>query len=166
MIAAMCDVRVGIGYDVHRLVEGRRLVLGGVEIPYDCGLLGHSDADALSHAVTDAVLGALALGDLGQHFPDYDERWKDADSLCLLQHAADLTREHGYVVGNVDAVVVAERPRIGPYVTGMRERLAAALGIPTERVSVKATTNEGLDAVGACEAIAARAVVLVRRLET
>src|SRR4051812_1918690 len=153
----MVGVRVGIGYDIHRLVEGRRLVLGGVEIEFDRGLAGHSDADALTHAVVDALLGALALGDIGTHFPDTDERWKGADSIRLLEHAVALVAERGFAVGNVDTVVVAEAPRIKPHVAAMRERLARALGVEVDAVSVKATTEEGLGPVGRREAIAARA---------
>jgi 2-C-methyl-D-erythritol 2,4-cyclodiphosphate synthase len=159
----MLDVRIGLGYDTHRLVEGRRLVLGGVEIAFDRGLAGHSDADALTHAVVDALLGAAALGDIGRHFPDTDERWRGADSLALLEHAVALLAERGYAVGNVDAVVAAEAPRIGPHVAAMRERLARALRVEVDCVSVKATTEEGLGPVGRGEAITARAVALVVR---
>jgi 2-C-methyl-D-erythritol 2,4-cyclodiphosphate synthase len=159
----MLDVRVGLGYDIHRLVEGRRLVLGGVEIAYERGLEGHSDADALTHAVVDALLGAAALGDIGQHFPDTDERWRDADSIAMLEHAVALVAERGYAVGNVDAVIVAEAPRMRPHVAAMRERLARALGVEVDAVGVKATTEEGLGPVGRREAISARAVALLVR---
>jgi 2-C-methyl-D-erythritol 2,4-cyclodiphosphate synthase len=159
----MVDVRVGLGYDVHRLVEGRPLVLGGVRIDHALGLAGHSDADALTHAVIDALLGAAALGDIGEHFPDTDERWRGADSIDLLEHAVGLLAERGYSVGNVDAVIVAEAPRMKPHVAAMRERLARALRIEVDRVSVKATTEEGLGPVGRREGIAARAVALVTR---
>jgi 2-C-methyl-D-erythritol 2,4-cyclodiphosphate synthase len=159
----MSDIRVGLGYDTHRLVEGRRLVLGGVEIDFPRGLDGHSDADALCHAVTDALLGAAALGDIGSHFPDTDERWRGADSISLLEHAAGLLRERGYVVGNVDAVVAAEAPRLAPHIPAMRERIARALATDLDNVSVKATTEEKLGPVGRGEAITARAVALVRR---
>ena len=159
----MVDVRVGLGYDVHRLVEGRPLVLGGVRIDHATGLAGHSDADALTHAVIDALLGAVALGDIGEHFPDTDERWRGADSIDLLEHVVGLLAERGYAVGNVDAVIVAEAPRMKPHVAAMRERLARALRVEVDRVSVKATTEEGLGPVGRREGIAARAVALVTR---
>jgi 2-C-methyl-D-erythritol 2,4-cyclodiphosphate synthase len=154
-------IRVGLGYDIHRLTEGRRLVLGGVPIDWERGLLGHSDADALSHAIIDALLGAAALGDIGRHFPDSDERWRGADSIALLAHTVDLLAGHGYEVGNVDSVVVAEAPRLAPHIPAMRARLAEALGVDVESVSVKATTDEGLGPVGRREAIAARAVALI-----
>ena len=147
-------MRIGHGYDVHRLVEGRRLVLGGVEIPFEKGLLGHSDADVLAHAVMDALLGAAALGDIGQLFPDSDPAYKGADSLALL-------REEGYRVGNVDATVLAQRPKLAPHVPLMRERLASAMEIDPGRVSVKATTEEGLGFTGTGEGIAVHAVVLI-----
>jgi 2-C-methyl-D-erythritol 2,4-cyclodiphosphate synthase len=153
--------RIGIGYDAHRLTDGRRLVLGGVEIPHDRGLLGHSDADALAHAITDAVLGALALGDIGQHFPPGDERWRDADSLDLLERVLLLPELKGWQIENVDSVVVAEQPRLGPYIPEMRTRLAKAMNCTPDRVSVKATTNEGMGPEGREEGISARAVVLL-----
>jgi len=155
--------RVGMGYDIHRLVEGRPLLLGGVTIPYERGLLGHSDADALTHAITDALLGALALGDIGTHFPDTDPQWAGANSLALLQRAAALVTAHGFEVVNVDASILAERPKLAPYIHAMRERLAAVLCLPYDAVSIKAKTNEGQDAVGRQEAIAVYAVVLVAR---
>jgi 2-C-methyl-D-erythritol 2,4-cyclodiphosphate synthase len=161
---AMLNARVGIGYDVHRLVEGRPLILGGVRIEFERGLQGHSDADALSHAVIDALLGAAALGDIGQHFPDTDERWRGADSMALLEHARALLAERGYRVVNVDTIVVAEAPRMKPHVPAMRERLARALAVEVDCVSVKATTEEGLGPVGRREAIAARAVALIERI--
>ncbi len=154
-------MRIGHGYDVHRLTEGRKLILGGVEIPFEKGLLGHSDADVLSHAVMDALLGAAALGDIGQLFPDSDPAYAGADSLLLLRRVADVLAEHGYAVGNVDATVLAQRPKLAPHIPEMRERLAAAMGIEPGRVSVKATTEEGLGFTGAGEGIAAHAVALL-----
>lgn len=159
----MADPRVGIGYDIHRLVEGRRLVLGGVEIPHDRGLAGHSDADALVHAVVDALLGAAVLGDIGTHFPDSDERWRGVESLRMLEHVVALLAERGLVVGNVDATISAEAPRMRPHIPSMREQLARALRVDLDAVSVKATTEEGLGPIGRGEAIAVRAVALVRR---
>jgi 2-C-methyl-D-erythritol 2,4-cyclodiphosphate synthase len=156
--------RVGIGYDVHRLVPGRRLVLGGVEIPHDLGLDGHSDADVALHALCDALLGAAALGDIGQHFPPSDERWRGADSLDLLRRVRELLAERGYRVGNVDATIVAERPRIGPHAPLMRERIARALSIEPDAVSVKATTNEQIGFVGRGEGIAAIATAIIEPL--
>ena len=158
-------VRVGIGYDLHRLVEGRPLILGGVRIPYDRGLTGHSDADAVCHAATDAILGAAAAGSIGQHFPDTDPRWAGASSLELLRAAVDITRRDGFVVENLDVTVIAEHPRLGPYVDRMRAELARAMGIETSHVSVKGKTNEGLGAVGRGEAIAAHAITLLKRRE-
>lgn len=157
-------LRVGIGYDSHRFGEGRQLVLGGVWIPHDHGLVGHSDADAVSHAVTDAILGGCGLGDIGRLFPDTDPQWKDADSLVLLGMAVARVREAGYDVGNVDVVVICERPKIGPHAQAMREGLARALGIDPSMVSVKGKTNEGVDATGRGEALAVHAVAtLVHR---
>ena len=150
-------MRTGIGYDAHRFASGRRLVLGGVEIAHDRGLDGHSDADVLLHAIADAVLGAAALGDIGQHFPPSDERFRDADSQVLLREVVRLVQEAGWVPGNVDATVLAEAPRIGPHVPLMRERIAACLGLSPVAVSVKATTNEGMGAIGRSEGIAALA---------
>jgi 2-C-methyl-D-erythritol 2,4-cyclodiphosphate synthase len=156
--------RIGIGYDIHRLVDGRKLLLAGVEIPYPKGLLGHSDADVLAHAVCDALLGAAALGDIGTHFPDTDPHWQGASSLDFLRHALSLVREKGYRLMNLDATVVAERPKLKPFIQAMREHLAAVLEIEVDRVSVKAKTNEGLDAIGGGEAMAAQAVVLITSL--
>jgi 2-C-methyl-D-erythritol 4-phosphate cytidylyltransferase / 2-C-methyl-D-erythritol 2,4-cyclodiphosphate synthase len=149
--------RTGIGYDVHRFASGRRLILGGVEIAHDRGLEGHSDADVLLHAIADAVLGAAALGDIGQHFPPSDERFRDADSQLLLREAVHLAREAGWTPGNVDATILAEAPRVAPHVPRMRERIAACLGLAQHAVSVKATTNEGLGSIGRGEGIAALA---------
>jgi 2-C-methyl-D-erythritol 4-phosphate cytidylyltransferase/2-C-methyl-D-erythritol 2,4-cyclodiphosphate synthase len=151
--------RVGIGYDAHRFASGRRLVLGGVEIAHNRGLAGHSDADVLLHAIADAVLGAASLGDIGQHFPPSDERFRDADSQHLLREVARLAREAGWVPGNIDATLLAEAPRIGPHVPLMRERIAACLGLSPGAVSVKATTNEGMGSIGRGEGIAALATV-------
>jgi 2-C-methyl-D-erythritol 2,4-cyclodiphosphate synthase len=153
--------RVGIGYDIHRLVPGRRLVLGGVHVPADVGLLGHSDADALCHAVADALLGALALGDIGRHFPDTDPRFMDADSTEILACVVEMIRDRGFVPHQMDANIIAEKPRLAPYIESMREALAARLGVPVDRVSVKARTAEGLGPVGAGEAVAVQTVVLV-----
>ncbi len=160
--AATTELRVGSGYDLHRLVEGRPLVLGGVTIPFDRGLLGHSDGDAVCHAVSDAVLGAAALGDIGQLFPDTDPRWKDVDSLALLRSVADRLRDAGGSIANIDVVVIAERPKLLPFVDEIRGRLGAACGIAAPRVSIKGKTNEGVDATGRGEAIAVHATALVR----
>ena len=154
-------MRIGTGFDVHALVAGRPLVIGGVAIPHDRGLDGHSDADVLLHAIADAILGALALGDLGRHFPDTDPRWKGADSRALLRHVADLMRQRGFGVGNVDATVIAQAPRLAPHVAAMRRNLAADLGCTVDDVSVKATTTEGLGFAGRGEGIAAMASVLL-----
>jgi 2-C-methyl-D-erythritol 4-phosphate cytidylyltransferase/2-C-methyl-D-erythritol 2,4-cyclodiphosphate synthase len=153
--------RIGTGYDLHRLVEGRRLVIGGADVPSPCGALGHSDADVACHAATDAVLGAAGLGDIGRHFPDSDPAWKDVSSVELLRKAVAVVHAAGLRVVNLDVVVVLERPKIAPHVERMRANLAAALQIPIERVSVKGKTNEGVDAVGRGEAIAAHAVALL-----
>lgn len=154
-------MRIGHGYDVHRLVEGRKLILGGVEIPFEKGLLGHSDADVLAHAVMDALLGAAALGDIGKLFPDSDPAYSGADSLVLLRRVAEVLAEHGYRIGNVDATVLAQRPKLAPHIPEMRERLAAAMGVGPGQVSVKATTEEGLGFTGTGEGIAAHAVALI-----
>lgn len=154
-------IRSGIGYDVHQFATGRRLVLGGVEIPHEQGLLGHSDADVLLHAIADALLGAAALGDIGQHFPPSDPSLKDADSLALLAEATRLVRNARYLVVNVDATLIAEAPRILPYVSLMRERIAATMSVETGMVNVKATTNEGMGFVGRREGIAALAIATI-----
>jgi len=154
--------RAGIGYDLHRLVEGRPLILGGVTIPSDRGALGHSDADVVCHAITDAVLGAASLGDIGRHFPDVDPRWKDASSLDLLRRAIAMLADEGLQVGNVDVTVILERPKIKDHIAAMRGALADALGVDVTRVSIKGKTNEGMDAIGRGEAIAAHAIALVR----
>jgi 2-C-methyl-D-erythritol 2,4-cyclodiphosphate synthase len=153
--------RIGIGYDIHRLVEGRRLILGGVEIPHEKGLLGHSDSDVLIHAICDALLGAAALGDIGTHFPDTDPRWAGVSSLQFLEHVVGLLAKNGYAVGNVDATINAERPKLRAHIQSIRERLASVLQIEVDRVSVKAKTNEGLESVGRKEAIAANAVAII-----
>jgi 2-C-methyl-D-erythritol 4-phosphate cytidylyltransferase/2-C-methyl-D-erythritol 2,4-cyclodiphosphate synthase len=161
LAGAPAAARVGTGYDLHRLVEGRPLMLGGVTVPFEKGLAGHSDADVLAHAITDAVLGAVAQGDIGRHFPDTDPRWKGASSMAMLAHAVALARETGFEVVNVDAVVVAERPKLAPHLGAICASLAAVLGIETARVSVKGKTNEGVDAIGRGEAMAVHAVVLL-----
>ena len=160
----MTKLRVGHGYDVHRLVEGRALILGGVTVPFDRGLLGHSDADVLTHAVMDALLGAAALGDIGQLFPDSDAAYAGADSIALLERVTALLREHGWQVGNVDATVVAQAPKLAPYIPEMRRRLAGAMGLDVDCVSVKATTEERLGFTGSGEGMAAHAVALIERL--
>ena len=154
-------IRVGQGYDLHRLVEGRELILAGVRIPHTHGLDGHSDADVLTHAVIDALLGAVALGDIGRHFPDSDPQYKDADSMELLRVTAALIREKGWHIGNVDATVIAQAPKLAPHIEAMSRNLSGVLGTDIEAVSIKAKTNEGVDATGRGEAIAAHAVVLL-----
>ena len=153
--------RIGEGWDIHALVAGRKLVIGGVEIPFDKGLLGHSDADVLLHAITDALLGAAGLGDIGRHFPDTDERFKGADSVVLLTEAAYRVRQAGFQLGNVDSTVIAQAPRLAPHIDVMRERIAAALDLPVGQVNVKAKTAEKMGPVGAGEAMEARAIVLL-----
>lgn len=157
-------MRIGHGYDVHRLAKGRRLILGGTVIPYEKGLLGHSDADVLAHAAADALLGAAALGDIGALFPDSDPQYRGADSLWLLSQVADRVRQAGYAVSNLDATVLAQAPKLAPYIQQMRERLAAACGVEPGQVSVKATTEEGLGFTGTGEGIAAHAVCLLESL--
>ena len=154
-------IRSGIGFDSHRLAEGRRLVLGGVEIPHGRGLLGHSDADALAHALCDALLGAAAAGDIGQHFPDTDPQWKGADSMALLAHVTALLHRTGWRVVNTDATIIAEAPKLAPHIPAMRARLAEAMGLDTAQVSVKAKTAEGMDAVGKGEGISAWAIATI-----
>jgi len=155
--------RIGQGYDVHALVPGRALVLGGVAIPHDRGLLGHSDADALLHAITDALIGAAALGDIGRHFPDTDPRWRGVDSALLLAEAARLVAGHGWRVGNVDASIIAQAPRLADFIPDMRRRIAEVLSVEPDRVNVKARTGERLGPVGRGECIEAQAVVLLER---
>ena len=157
-------MRIGHGYDVHRLVVGRDLILGGVNIPFEKGLLGHSDADVLTHAVMDALLGAAALGDIGKHFPDSDPAYKGADSLMLTREVATLLWVKNYRIGNVDATILAQAPKLAPHIPQMRENLAKALGIPMDAVSIKATTEEGLGFTGTGEGIAAHAVCLLEEI--
>ena len=155
--------RVGHGFDAHRLIEGRRLVLGGIDVPFERGALGHSDADVLAHAISDALLGAAALGDLGAHFPDSDPQWKDADSIVLLEACAARVREAGYHLVNIDATIVVDRPKLAPYIGAMREHLATRLGLPLESLSVKAKTSEGMGYTGDGTGIAAYAVASIER---
>ena len=154
-------LRIGHGYDVHRLTEGRALILGGVAVPYEKGLLGHSDADVLTHAVMDALLGAAGLGDIGRHFPDSDPAYAGADSMKLLDHVMALLREKGWQVGNADATILAQKPKLAPYIPEMRRRLAAGLGVPEDQVNVKATTEEKLGFTGSGEGMAVHAVCLL-----
>ena len=156
--------RIGEGWDVHALVPGRRLVIGGVDIPHTAGLLGHSDADVLLHAITDALLGAAALGDIGTHFPDTDAQFRGADSVVLLQEAARRVRAQGHEIGNIDSTVVAQAPRLAAHIPAMRERIATALGLALDQVNVKAKTAERLGPVGQCLAIEARAVALLLKV--
>jgi len=162
-VAPYAGIRIGNGYDLHRLVAGRPLILGGVTIPFEKGLLGHSDADVICHAVTDAILGAAGAGDIGRHFPDTDVAWQDANSLELLGRAAATVAAAGYTVINVDVVVIAQRPKLAPHADAIRARVAGAIGCDPLQVSVKGKTNEGVDSVGAGEAIAAHAVALLAR---
>ena len=156
-------MRVGLGYDVHRLVEGRDLILGGVKIPYEKGLLGHSDADVLLHALTDALLGAAAMGDIGRHFPDTDERYRGISSLILLEKAYALIRDQGYFLGNADMVLLMQKPKVKDFIPAMEENIAKALSCEKDRISVKATTEEGLGFTGREEGIAAKAIVLLEK---
>lgn len=157
----MQNFRIGHGYDVHRLVENRKLILGGVTIPYERGLLGHSDADVLTHAVMDAVLGAAALGDIGRHFPDTDEAYRGADSIVLAAHVRDLLSARGYRVNNIDATVIAQRPKLAPYIDTMRDNLARVFGVEPDAVNVKATTEEKLGFTGSGDGFAAHAVATI-----
>ena len=151
--------RAGIGYDLHRLAEGRKLILGGIEVPFHKGPVGHSDGDALAHAICDALLGAAGLGDIGTHFPDTDPKWKDVSSLRFLERVRDLLAEQHLRISHMDAVVITEKPKLGPHFPAMREALARSLGISTSAINLKAKTNEGVDAIGRGEAIAAQAIV-------
>ncbi|MFY0761086.1 2-C-methyl-D-erythritol 2,4-cyclodiphosphate synthase [Metabacillus dongyingensis] len=156
-------LRIGQGFDVHQLVEGRPLILGGIEIPYEKGLLGHSDADVLLHTVADACLGAIAAGDIGKHFPDTDPEFKDADSAKLLQHVWQLVKEKGYTLGNIDCTIIAQKPKMAPYIDQMRERIAELLEADVNQVNVKATTTEQLGFTGRGEGIASQATVLIQK---
>lgn len=157
-------MRVGMGYDVHKLVEGRDLILGGVKIPYERGLLGHSDADVLVHAVMDALLGAAALGDIGQHFPDTDERYRGISSMKLLEHVGELLQEHLYVIENIDATIIAQRPKMMPHIAQMRKNIAETLHLEQDQVNIKATTEEGLGFTGAGEGISSQAVCALEKM--
>lgn len=154
-------MRIGMGYDVHRLVEGRKLILGGVEIPYELGLLGHSDADVLLHAISDALLGAAALGDIGKHFPDTDPAYKGISSIKLLKHVGELLEENLFLIENIDATIIAQAPKMRPYIDAMRQNIADALGIELSQVNVKATTEEGLGFTGSGEGISSQAICLL-----
>ncbi len=156
-------IRIGMGYDVHRLVEGRKCIIGGVDIPYEKGLLGHSDADVLLHAIMDAMLGALALGDIGKHFPDTDPAYEGIDSLRLLERTDALIRNEGYAVGNIDATIIAQAPKMRPYIDTMRENIAEVLHVGVDRINVKATTEEGLGFTGSGEGISAQAICLLTK---
>lgn len=158
-------MRIGLGYDVHRLVEGRKLIIGGVEIPYEKGLLGHSDADVLVHAVMDSILGALALGDIGKHFPDTDERYKGADSIKLLEHVNNLIISKGYKVGNIDSTIIAQSPKMAPHIIEMRSNIAKALDTDLDNINVKATTEEGLGFTGSKEGIASQSICLLVKVD-
>ena len=157
-------MRIGMGYDVHKLVEGRKLILGGVEIPYEKGLLGHSDADVLLHAIMDALLGAAALGDIGKHFPDTDPGYKGISSIRLLEHVADLLEEHQFLIENIDATIIAQRPKMRPYIDTMRENIAKALKIEADQINVKATTEEGLGFTGSGEGISSQAICMLEKV--
>lgn len=158
-------MRIGSGYDVHRLTENRKLILGGVEIPYEKGLLGHSDADVLIHAVMDALLGAAALGDIGKHFPDSDDKYKNISSLLLLKHVSLLLKGRGYNTINIDATIIAQRPKLAPYIGSMIKNIAGVMELPEDRINVKATTEEGLGFTGSGEGIAAQAVCLIEKIK-
>ncbi len=157
-------MRIGMGYDVHKLVEGRDMIMGGVKIPYEKGLLGHSDADVLLHAIMDALLGAAALGDIGKHFPDTDPAYKGISSLKLLEHVGNLLDENGFIIENIDATIIAQRPKMRPHIEQMRENIATTLGIEIDRVNVKATTEEGLGFTGSGEGISSQAICLLQKL--
>ena len=154
-------MRIGEGYDVHRLVEGRKLIIGGIEIPYVKGLLGHSDADVLVHAIMDSILGAAALGDIGLHFPDNDKKYENANSIMLLEQVKNMVYDMGYKIENIDATIIAEAPKMAPFINEMRNNISHALLIDKDRINIKATTEEGLGFTGSCEGIAARAVCLL-----
>ena len=156
-------MRIGHGYDVHKLVDGRLLILGGVHVVYERGLLGHSDADVLTHAVMDALIGALGMGDIGKHFPDTDERYRGADSLKLLEHVMELVRREGYTIGNIDATIIAQQPKLAPYIEQMKQNLAHVMGACPSLINIKATTEEGLGFSGAGDGMAAHCVVLITK---
>lgn len=158
-------MRVGMGYDVHKFQQGRALILGGVEIPYELGLLGHSDADVLLHGIKDALLGAAALGDIGKHFPDTEAEYKGASSIKLLKHVGRLLREEGYEINNIDGTIIAEKPKMAPYIPQMRKNIAEALGIDEGQINVKATTTEGLGFEGRKEGIASMAIASIKKIE-
>ncbi|WP_208543280.1 2-C-methyl-D-erythritol 2,4-cyclodiphosphate synthase [Marilutibacter alkalisoli] len=158
------NIRIGQGFDVHAFGDGDHVMLGGVRVPHECGVVAHSDGDVVIHALCDAMLGALALGDIGRHFPPSDPRWKDADSSAFLRHCNELARERGWVLGNADVTVICERPKVGPHVQAMGEKLAAELGVEVDAVSIKATTTEKLGFTGREEGIAAQAAVLLHRV--
>ncbi len=158
-------MRVGMGYDVHKLVEDRKLILGGVEIPHEKGLLGHSDADVLLHAIMDSILGALALGDIGKHFPDTDEKYKGADSMKLLEHVYNLISEKGYAIGNLDATIIAQAPKMAPHISKMRENIARVLNTDISNINVKATTEEGLGFTGNKEGISSQSICLLINID-
>lgn len=158
-------MRIGSGYDVHKLVENRKLIMGGIEIPHEKGLLGHSDADVLVHAIMDSMLGALALGDIGKHFPDTDEKYKGADSIKLLEHVNTLIRSRGYMVNNIDSTIIAQSPKMAPHIENMRSNIARALDTDIDNVNVKATTEEGLGFTGAKEGIAAQSICLLVKVD-
>ena len=158
-------MRVGLGYDVHKLVEGRKLIMGGVNVPHETGLLGHSDADVLVHAIMDSMLGALALGDIGKHFPDTDERYKGADSIELLRHVNNLIIEKGYTIGNIDATIIAQAPKMAPYIQSMRENIANVLNTNLDRINIKATTEEGLGFTGTKQGIASQSICLLVKVD-
>ena len=157
-------MRIGMGYDVHKVVEGRDMIIGGVKLPYEKGLLGHSDADVLIHAIMDALLGAAALGDIGKHFPDTDPAYKGISSIRLLEHVGNLLDENGFIIENIDSTIIAQRPKMRPHIDQMRENIAKALGIEVERVNVKATTEEGLGFTGSGEGISSQAICLLQKL--
>ena len=154
-------MRIGLGYDVHKLTEDRKLIIGGVEIPHDKGLLGHSDADVLIHAIMDSILGALALGDIGKHFPDTDEEYKGADSMKLLEHVYNLITSKGYKIGNIDSTIIAQRPKMAPYIESMRSNISKVLNTDIDNINIKATTEEGLGFTGAKQGIASQSICLL-----
>ena len=158
-------MRVGLGYDVHKLVEGRKLIIGGVNVPHETGLLGHSDADVLVHAVMDSILGALALGDIGKHFPDTDEKYKGADSIKLLEFVYNLIKDKGYIIGNIDCTIIAQSPKMAPHIMNMRTNIAKALNMDIENINVKATTEEGLGFTGTKQGIASQSICLLVKVD-